>query len=342
MKLPDLNSLCLKTESGQLFVLDQSALPFQENWICVESIDHMVMLIKKLSLRGAPAIGVGAALTLARFAPEMPSATSIKNAASILFRARPTAVNLMWAMNKLALLCPQEEITPEVILKKAVDIFLEDVKFCQDMAKQAFLLIADQENILTHCNTGGLATVGIGTALGAIRYAHEQGKKIHVYVDETRPLLQGGRLTVWECQKLKIPFTLICDNMAAVLMKQKKINRVMVGADRIARNGDFANKIGTYSLGVLANYHQIPFHAVAPYSTIDPQCQTEKNIPIEDRSACEVQGAKVGKEELIWAPGALVFNPSFDVTPVDLVTSHVFNHGVFSKESLQKGEHLIS
>ncbi len=340
MKLPDLNSLCLRTSDGELFILDQTRLPQDENWVMVESIEHMVTLIKNLSLRGAPAIGVGAALCLARFAPSLPSAVSMKNAASVLFHARPTAVNLMWAMNRLALICPQKEITAENILIKAVDIFHEDVKLCQEMGRHAFDLINDGENILTHCNTGGLATVGIGTALGAIRYAFLRGKKIHVYIDETRPLLQGGRLTVWECQKLKIPFTLICDNMAAVLMRQGKINRVMLGADRIARNGDFANKIGTYSVSVLARHHGIPFHSVAPYSTIDPQCQSGEQIPIEDRDPEEVRGVKIGDHKIIWAPNAPAFNPSFDVTPVENVTSHILSHGIFTREDLIAGLHL--
>lgn len=339
MKLPDLNSLCLKTQNGELFVLDQTRIPHQEMWVMVESIEHMVLLIKSLSLRGAPAIGVGAALCLARFAPLLPSVISVKNAAKVLFNSRPTAVNLMWTMNKLALLCPEEEINSETLCKKAVEIFHEDVKLCQDMGKNAFEIIREGENILTHCNTGGLATVGIGTALGAIRYAHEKGKNIHVYVDETRPLLQGGRLTVWECQKLKIPFTLICDNMAATLMRQGKINRVLLGADRIARNGDFANKIGTYGVSVLAHHHGIPFHSVAPYSTIDPQCESGDQIPIEDRNHEEVCGAKMGDQKIIWAPNAPAFNPSFDVTPVRLVTSHILSHGIFSKDQLLAGLH---
>lgn len=194
-------------------------------------------------------------------------------------------------------------------------------EMCERMAEFGASLVGDGENILTHCNTGGLATTGIGTALGVIRKAWEQGKKIHVYVDETRPLLQGARLTAWELKNLKIPFTLICDNMAGALMQAGKIQRAFVGADRIAVNGDFANKIGTYTVAVLCAHHKIPFHVVAPESTFDPNCKNASDIPIEQRASEEVTRN--------WSPeGIQVFNPSFDVTPGKLVTSFVSNTGV--------------
>jgi methylthioribose-1-phosphate isomerase len=196
-------------------------------------------------------------------------------------------------------------------------------------------LIHDGEGIMTHCNTGGLSTVGIGTALGGIIRAFEQGKAIHVYVDETRPLLQGARLTCWELDRLKIPHTLICDSMSALLIRRQKVQRVMVGADRIAMNGDFASKVGTYGLAVLANHHHLPFHVAAPFSTVDFSCNTGDNIPIEERNADEVRGAKGFFGDVRWSPyGTHVFNPSFDVTPVGLVTNLVLDSGIYSNMEL--------
>jgi methylthioribose-1-phosphate isomerase len=206
------------------------------------------------------------------------------------------------------------------------------------MGKVGAKLIGDQESIITHCNTGGLATVGIGTALGVIRSAHAQGKKIHVYVDETRPLLQGGRLTTWELEKFEIPYTLICDNMAAALMKQGKVQRALVGADRIALNGDFANKIGTYSLSIAARHHQVPFHPVAPLTTVDFGCPDGMAIPIEERNSEEVVGI-TQPQKIRWAPAAAkVWNPAFDVTPATMLTSLILDKGILSGAQLQAGE----
>jgi len=210
----------------------------------------------------------------------------------------------------------------------------EEIVMCDRMAKHGASLVKDGDNILTHCNTGSLATIGVGTALGVIREAHRQGKKIHVYVDETRPLLQGGRLTTYELQKEGIPHTLICDNMAGVLMSQGKIQRVLVGADRIALNGDFANKIGTYSVAVLAKYHNVPFHPVAPMSTIDFACTSGKDIPIEQRKKTEVLGAF----GVTWAPDQTeVYNPAFDVTPVELIESLILDSGIHTKDNIKSG-----
>ncbi|MGZ3690948.1 MAG: S-methyl-5-thioribose-1-phosphate isomerase, partial [Pseudobdellovibrio sp.] len=216
----------------------------------------------------------------------------------------------------------------------AVRIFNEDVELCEKMAANGATLINDGDQILTHCNTGGLATAGVGTALGVIRKAHEQGKKIHVYVDETRPLLQGGRLTAWELSKLNIPCTLITDNMAAHLMSLKKINKAIVGSDRIAVNGDFANKIGTYSVAVNCHYHQIPFYVAAPYTTVDPECANGSQIPIEQRNKKEVQGYG----ELLWAPHEVaVYNPSFDVTPHKLVSAWILDKKVYYQKDVDQG-----
>jgi methylthioribose-1-phosphate isomerase len=226
----------------------------------------------------------------------------------------------------------------ERVISVAEQIFDEDVALCDSIANHGATLVQDGENLLTHCNAGALATAGIGTAVGIIRRAHELGKKIHVFVDETRPLLQGGRLTAWELRKAGIPFTLICDNMAAGLMHAGRIQRVFVGADRIATNGDFANKIGTYGVAVLANHHKIPFHPAAPYSTVDFDCSSGKHIPIEQRAGEEVRGAAGSFGKVRWAPaGCDTYNPSFDVTPVELVTALVLDNGVFNRDELKNG-----
>ena len=220
------------------------------------------------------------------------------------------------------------------LVAKAEALFDEDVVFCERMAKHGAALIGRGEGLLTHCNTGGLVTAGIGTALGVIRRAHEQGKDIHVWVDETRPLLQGARLTAWELARLGIPHTLITDGMAATVLASGKVQRVLVGADRIARNGDFANKVGTYALAIVARHHGVPFHPVAPWSTVDLSCASGKAIPIEERPAQEVRGYG----ETRWAPAQVsVFNPAFDVTPVSLIESLVLDRGVFSRTALAQG-----
>jgi methylthioribose-1-phosphate isomerase len=215
------------------------------------------------------------------------------------------------------------------VIAEAESIFDEDVALCDAMAGHGASLIAQGEGILTHCNTGGLATVGIGTALGAIRRAHEAGRQIHVYVDETRPLLQGGRLTTWELGRLGIPYTLVTDNMAPILMREGRIQRVLVGADRIARNGDVANKVGTYGVAVAAHHHEVPFHVVAPWTTVDLSCPDGAHIPIEQRKSDEVRGVEGSFGSIRWSPGdAPTFNPAFDVTPRALISALVLDRGI--------------
>lgn len=300
----DLHSLALRRVNGTLEVLDQTLLPLQEVWLPVATSGDMIAHIQRLAVRGAPLIGVAAALSLVLEKEGLPAR------ALELRQARPTAVNLMHAMDRM--------MAAKDPAREAEAIFDEDVRLCESMARNAAEFLRDGDGILTHCNTGGLATVGVGTALGAIRHAHESGKKIHVYVDETRPLLQGARLTAWELSRLGIPHTLICDNMAAALMAKGKVQHVVVGADRIAKNGDAANKIGTYSLAVLANFHKIPFMVVAPSTTLDPKCASGAEIPIEERKAAEVHlGASP------------VWNPAFDVTPRALITRIVWENGLF-------------
>lgn len=322
--MENFTSLGLKIIDNSIFYLDQTMLPHEEIWPEAKTLDDMILAIKKLKVRGAPLIGLFAAAYIQKLKEENESKEGITKAIEILRNTRPTAVNLMNCLDRMK------------NGDHATDLIQEDVELCQKMGNHGAALINDGDNILTHCNTGGLATVGIGTALGVIKTAHDQGKKIHVFVDETRPLLQGGRLTTYELKKLNIPYTLICDNMAATLMHQKKIQKVFLGADRISLSGDFANKIGTYSLAVLCKHHNIPFYTVAPFTTIDPQMNKGEEIEIEQRDPKEVQGF-LGKFE--WAPlDSKVFNPAFDVTPAELLTGIVFDFGVFTKEELKNGK----
>ncbi len=324
-----LDSLAIHYHNGDLWVLDQQLLPTEEIWIKSQTPEEMVDIIKALKVRGAPLIGVAAVLSVAQLAEKGASASEMEKAALLLRQARPTAVNLMNDIDRI--LVPIRNNSPSDVISTAEAIFKEDIALCEAMATAGAALVQPEENILTYCNTGGLATAGIGTALGVIKKAHQQGKNIHVYACETRPLLQGGRLTAWELEQNGIPYTLICDNMAASLMRAGKVDRVLVGADRIAANGDFANKIGTYSVAVLAKHHGIPFHVVAPYTTIDAQCPNGEAIQIEERAAHEVRGFG----SLTWSPRhAPVFNPAFDMTPAVLVTSYILDKGVLPAESI--------
>lgn len=325
--MKNLTSLALRFENNTLLVLNQKKLPFTSEWLTCHSPDEMAQFIKTLAVRGAPLIGIAAALSLAHFVEQGVTSEEIEKAAKTLIDARPTAVNLSYCVLK-QLNAYRTTQDPQVIIQLAEDLFEEDAKLSEAIANYGADIIQDGEGILTHCNTGGLVTTGIGTALGAIIRAHEQGKKIHVYVDETRPLLQGGRLTTWELTRAQIPYTLICDNMAASLMRQGKIQRAIVGADRIAANGDTANKIGTYSIAALSHLHNIPFHIAAPKTTIDWDCSHGDDIVIENRHADEVKGFG----EVKWSPvEAEVYNPSFDVTPSKWITSWITDGGVVEK-----------
>jgi methylthioribose-1-phosphate isomerase len=286
-----------------------------------------------LRVRGAPLIGVAASQMVGKLALEGLSKAELLKSARDLYEARPTAVNLMICIDRMTDII-EKGASADQIAQLAVQIFQEDVALCDRIAENGAKLFENGDNILTHCNTGGLATAGAGTALAVIRKAHEQGKKIHVYIDETRPLLQGGRLTAWELQKLNIPCTLIADNMAAHLMSLKKISKAIVGSDRIAINGDFANKIGTYSVAVNCHYHNIPFYVAAPYTTVDSKCQCGAEIPIEQRVSTEVTGYGATQ----WAPkGINVYNPSFDVTPSKLVSGWILDRAVYTKSDIEKG-----
>ena len=328
------DSLAIRHDGRRLWILDQTLLPHREEWLEVGDPDAMVLHIRRLAVRGAPLIGVAAALSLATFAQDGAGPDQLRLAAAHLRRARPTAVNLMWAMDRLGALleggrCKDDVVVAELIAE-AEAIFTEDVALCEAMARQGLPLFGQGEAVLTHCNSGGLATAGIGTALGVIRRAWEAGKVSHVFVDETRPLLQGARLTAWELARLGIPHTVLTDSMAAILLRDGRVQRVLLGADRVAANGDFANKVGTYGLAVQCRHHGVPFHPVAPWSTVDLACPDGAAIPIEQRDPGEVRST--------WsAPTTPAFNPSFDVTPAGLVTSLVTDRAVLSAADLAAG-----
>lgn len=324
-----LEALAIRYNNGQILVLDQTLLPQEEKWIDSKTIEDMCQIIKTLKVRGAPLIGVAAALALAQLAVKGSTTEELKIAGEMLISSRPTAVNLKYCVDRVLSKITDNSLE---IINEVKMIFDEDVELCQKIASHGSQLIGRDSTVMTYCNTGGLATAGIGTALGVIKNAFEQGKIKSVYVNETRPLLQGGRLTAWELEKAGIPYTIICDNMAASLMRKGMISAVIVGADRIAANGDVANKIGTYNLACVASLHKVPFYVAAPYTTLDMTCESGDDIPIEERSQDEVKGA-LGKIE--WAPSASqTYNPAFDVTPADLITNYMLDNGNLCKEEL--------
>ena len=336
-----IESLSLRYHQGHLSILDQSQLPHREVWVDIKNHKDMIVAITSLQVRGAPLIGVAATLSLAQAVREGCDLCQWREIAQELRNSRPTAVNLSVAVDRM-LERAKQSFTKESLEAAAIDFFNEDVGLCQRMAQNGCHLIPDGASILTHCNTGALATAGEGTALAVIREAHRQGKRIHVYVGETRPLLQGGRLTTWELQKSGIPHTLICDHTSASLMARGKIDLALVGADRIAKNGDFANKVGTYNIAVLCQYHDIPFYTVAPYTTLDGNCSTGSEIPIEERQPIEVHGMSLGKNSLSWVTEKTpVFNPAFDVTPHELVRAWVFDTKVVYAKDKDSQEWIL-
>ncbi len=329
-----MNIETIRFKNNQLSILDQTLLPHRTEYRELQSLDAVIEAIKSLRVRGAPAIGIVAAYGLALHALHLQNKgaltfDNLKAAGQRLKEARPTAVNLAWAVDRLLKLIEQTPASipewPERLIKEAVAIHQEDAQTCEQIGQHGSQLVSAKANILTHCNTGFLATGGIGTALGVVFKAAEQKKKIHVYVDETRPVGQGARLTYWELQQMAIPATLITDNMAGFLMKQGKVDLVITGADRIALNGDAANKIGTYALAVLANSHGIPFYIAAPFSTFDLNLESGEQIPIEQRPAQEVLNFWGLPDEV------RVYNPAFDVTPADLITGIITEFGVITK-----------
>lgn len=335
--MQDRSGLALRITDGRLSLLDQSRLPQVETWLRVADVDTLIEAIHALRVRGAPMIAIASALLVAVRVNYGDDRDVIGEYITRLRAARPTAVNLMHAMDSLAAALEDSDWR-SAVTGAAEALADTDTALCEAIGAHGAALIVPGERLLTHCNTGALATAGIGTAAGVIRRAHESGKQIEVWVDETRPLLQGGRLTAWELGTLDIPYTLIADNMAAAMMAAGRVDRVIVGADRIAANGDFANKIGTYGLAVMAQYHAIPFAVAAPHTTLDPACESGAAIPIEQRPAAEVRGVNNAAGELQWAPAdAPVVNPAFDVTPASLITHWILDTGVFDQADVAAG-----
>lgn len=330
-------ALALRARDHDLEILDQRWLPAEERWRRIGGVDEMIDAIRQLQVRGAPLIGVAAALSLAQSALRGASNETLRKESSDLRASRPTAVNLMRALDRMDALLAAGAPAP-ALAAEAQKVFDEDVDLCERIAAHGEKIFSAGDRVLTHCNTGGLATAGRGTAFGILHKAHELGRGIHVWVDETRPLLQGARLTAWECRRRGIPATLISDNMAAHQMALGKISKVIVGADRIAMNGDFANKIGTYNLAVLCFYHRIPFYVAAPGTTLDPDCPNGREIPIEQRRPEEVRGLDTAFQSVSWAPDGIdVDNPAFDVTPAELVTGWILETGVYSLTDVRAG-----
>jgi methylthioribose-1-phosphate isomerase len=323
---------------SRLILIDQTRLPLETRYVECATADTVGEAIRGMQVRGAPAIGVAAAYGLALGAAEWQGGdaatefpTHLEHVAARLIATRPTAVNLRWAVERGLDLARQLAPTATVHEIQAALLDLADKLAADDVAANRQLgtfgqeLVPDGANVLTHCNAGALATVDYGTALGVVRAAHESGKRLHVYVDETRPYLQGARLTAWELQQLGIAMTLITDNMAGAFMQRGAVDLIVVGADRIAANGDVANKIGTYSLAVLAQAHGIPLYVAAPTSTIDLTLASGADIPIEQRSPDEVV-TLAGQR--IAPPGTVAAHPAFDVTPARLVSAIVTEQGV--------------
>ncbi len=336
----------LKWTKKSLLLLDQRKLPLSEEWISCQSYEDVAEAIENMVVRGAPAIGVSAAYGCVLGAMQAIKETSnlsefktfMNGVIRRLASTRPTAVNLFWALNRMEQIVNLSQSSSdalEALEAEAVAIERQDVETNKKIGFFGAELLSEKENVLTHCNAGALATAGYGTALGVIRAAFEQGKELTVFVDETRPFLQGARLTAWELEQEGIPYFVISDNMAGWLMKNGRISAVVVGADRIALNGDTANKIGTYSLSVLAKEHGIPFYVAAPSSTFDFKTKSGADIPIEERRAEEVLFCHCSDCRI--APlGAKVVNPAFDVTPAENITAIITERGIIISPNEKK------
>ena len=334
------------TPEGVKFI-DQTKLPTEEVYVTCKDYEEVATAIRDMIVRGAPAIGVAAAMGIALGVRDAEGdhvaelRREFNQICDTIGETRPTAVNLFWAIRRMQDKFEQVSELPVAQIKQAIvteaqRMYLEDIAANEAMGRNGAVLLPSSGGVLTHCNAGALATCGYGTALGVIRAAVESGKKIHVYADETRPFLQGSRLTAWELVKDNIPTTVISDNMAGAMMRQGKIGAVIVGADRIAANGDVANKIGTYTVAVLAKEHGIPFYVAAPWSTVDLETPDGSKIPIEQRSSKEVTHI-AGKQ--MTPNGVKIENPAFDVTPNQYVTAIITERGVAKApygESLKK------
>lgn len=329
---------------GTVKFIDQTKLPLEFCYIETTDIETIWQAIKELKVRGAPAIGIAAAMAIAAHAQNARAGTGtelfkiVEKACEYLATSRPTAVNLFRALGKMKELARTQssektDAIKEILAREAVSIRDNDAAMCRAIGGHGATLLKNGDTILTHCNAGGLATAEFGTALAPVYTCARQGKKIRVYADETRPLLQGARLTAWELMQAGIDVTLICDNMAGQVMKEGKINAVMVGADRIAANGDTANKIGTYSVAVLAKAHSIPFYVLAPTSTFDMKLKSGTDIPIEQRAPEEITegfGKRTAPE------GVKTYSPAFDVTPSRLITAIICEKGIITSANFKE------
>ncbi len=339
----------LRWRDGRLELIDQRLLPARFEYVACTSAAEVAEAIRSMAVRGAPAIGCAAAFGIAlearrhEHSPRREFDAALESAFKVLAASRPTAVNLFWALDRMrAALAGSSRADSKAaatrLAEAALELFRTDVETNRAIGRAGAALVPDGTRILTHCNTGALATAGHGTALGVIRSARDLGKRISVIASETRPYLQGARLTAWELMQEKIPVTLITDNTAGHLMRLGKVDLVIVGADRIAANGDVANKIGTYTLAVLAERHRIPFYVAAPLSTIDAAAADGNAIPIEERGPAEVTGYGGAR----WAPeGVQVANPAFDITPAELVSALFTEKGVVTRPDRLKIRNLF-
>ena len=329
---------------GHAELVDQTRLPGEFTYVACRSVEDMWEAIRVLKVRGAPAIGIAGAMGLVLALQDSDAQDTdalmedLVEAKEYLETSRPTAVNLFWALKRMQDVAVQNrdldirELKVR-LLQEAKQIAEEDRQTCRAIGKHGAELLRNGDSVLTHCNAGGLATADYGTALGVMFAAHESGKKISVYADETRPLLQGARLTAWELQEAGIPVTLICDSMAGLVIREGRVNCVVVGADRIAANGDTANKIGTYTLSVLARNHDIPFYVAAPVSTFDLSLDDGSDIPIEERDPEEI--VRWGEHQT--APdGVQVYNPAFDVTPAEFIAAIITEKGIIERPDRDK------
>lgn len=337
----------IRWRSDNLELLDQRYLPNRIKYVTCKNATDVRLAIKRMVVRGAPAIGIAGAYGLylgmrdSRAGDFSTFKKGLARTGNYLKASRPTAKNLSWAIDRVITLVESSRARPVeaikgLMLRESAVIMKEDIRACRDIGKAGSVLIKEGSTIITHCNAGGLATGGYGTALGVIFSARSKVKQI--YVDETRPVLQGARLTVLELKSAGMPVTLICDNMSAALMEKKEVNAVIVGADRIAANGDVANKIGTYNLAVLAAYHKVPFYVAAPLSTFDLSTSKGADIVIEERSADEVR--KISGN-LITLPNTKVWNPAFDITPAKFITAIITEKGVMKKPDREKVAKMV-
>lgn len=325
----------IEWKDDRVLMIDQRKLPTQETYFECLTFEDVAWAIRNMVIRGAPAIGVAAAMGIALGAVKSKRRNKVeflaelKEISTIISKTRPTAVNLFWAIKRMTDLINRNydkdiDSIKEGLVEEANRIYEEDIEVCRRIGSLGARLIGEGASILTHCNAGALATAGYGTALGVIRAAFQDGKNVSVIATETRPFLQGARLTAWELDRDGIPVTLITDNMVGYVMDKGMVDAVIVGADRIASNGDVANKIGTYSISVLAKFHGIPFYVAAPISTVDYNCPSGASIPIEERDATEVThilGNRI-------APDVKVLNPAFDITPNENITAIVTEKGI--------------